>query len=402
MPNLPLRVLVLEDHAFQRSVAVSMLKQLGCREVFEAVDGAEALALLQAVGPVDIALCDLQMEGMDGLEFIQRVGTGGQVRSIIVSSSLSADLRRAVGQIVSLLGLEFLGDVGKPLQVDALDKLLKKQFNVRPMEAASVSVTTEMASESEVRQAFRDQQLKAHYQPKFNLMTGEVCGVEVLARWQHPFKGIVSPAVFMPTLERCGLMDDWLFAQMEQALTLQQHARRHGFALNMAFNLQAAQLANSELTCTVKQLLVDHGASGIGLTFEVTESGLLEAPTTSLENLVRLRMMGCRLSIDDFGAGFSSLQRLCQLPFNEIKLDAEFVRNLEHEPRCLAVIGSTLALGETLGMSVVIEGIETEAQRQRLLALGCTQGQGYWYARPMSGEELMQWLQRREASQAKS
>ena len=108
-----------------------------------------------------------------------------------------------------------------------------------------------------------------------------------------------------------------------------------------------------------------------------------------LENLIRLRMMGCRLSIDDFGAGFSSLQRLCQLPFNEIKLDAEFVRGLNDEPRCRAVIGSTLALGSTLGMSVVVEGIETAEQHRELLELGCTQGQGYWHARPMDGADLL-------------
>ena len=161
----------------------------------------------------------------------------------------------------------------------------------------------------------------------------------------------------------------------------------------MAFNLQAAQLARSELTTSIRGILARHSAFGSGLTFELTESGLLEAPATSLENLVRLRMMGCRLSIDDFGAGFSSLQRLCQLPFSEIKLDAEFVRTLDLEPRCRAVISSTLALGETLGMSVVIEGIETDAQRLQLMSLGCTQGQGYWYAKPMSGEALLGWLQ---------
>ena len=162
----------------------------------------------------------------------------------------------------------------------------------------------------------------------------------------------------------------------------------------MAFNLHAAQLANPELASNVRQLLARHGAAGSGVTFEVTESGLLEAPTISLESLVRLRMMGCRLSIDDFGAGFSSLQRLCQLPFNEIKLDAEFVRTLEQEPRCLAVIASTLALGETLGMSVVIEGIETEAQCKQLLDIGCTQGQGFWYARPMAAEDFLNWLKK--------
>ncbi len=392
VPALPLRVLVLEDHAFQRSVAVNMLRTLGCREVFEASDGAEALALLQEVGTVDVALCDLQMEGMDGLEFLQRVGASGQVKSVIISSSLSADLRRAVHQMVALLGLELLGDVGKPLHVQVLANLLGKSLD-RPALAQPAAAAVTLASEAAVRQALAQRQLQAWYQPKFNLQTGQVCGVEVLCRWLHPTQGILSPALFMPVLERCGLLDELLFTQIEQALVVQQSARAQGLFLNIAFNLHAVQLANAQLTVTLKKLLAHHGACGAGLTFELTESGLLEAPATSLESLVRLRMMGCRLSIDDFGAGFSSLQRLCQLPFNEIKLDAEFIRNLEHEPRCRAAISSTLALGETLGMSVVIEGIETDAQRRELLALGCSQGQGYWYAWPMAGADLLLWLQ---------
>jgi len=396
----PLRVLVLEDHAFQRSVAVNMLRALGCREVLEASDGAEALALLESVGTVDVALCDLQMDGMDGLEFLQRVGPSGQVKSVIISSSLSADLRRAVHQMVALLGMDLLGDVGKPLHAQVLADLLDKAVN-RPVTPLPAATAVTLASEAAVRQALAEQQLHAWYQPKFNLHTGEVCGVEVLCRWLHPTRGIISPALFMPVLERCGLLDALLFTQLEQALLVQSSAREQGFALNIAFNLQATQLASGELTSTLLSLLARHASTGASLTFELTESGLLEAPATSLETLVRLRMMGCRLSIDDFGAGFSSLQRLCQLPFNEIKLDADFIRNLEHEPRCRAAISSTLALGETLGMSVVIEGIETDAQRRELLALGCTQGQGYWYARPMSGVDLLGWLQQRNEHQAK-
>lgn len=260
------------------------------------------------------------------------------------------------------------------------------------------AATVKLASAAAVRQALAEQQLRAWYQPKFNLHTGEVCGVEVLCRWLHPLQGAIAPAMFMPVLEQCGLLDALLFSQMEQALTVQRSARANGFVLNMAFNLQTVQLANAELAASLKALLRRHGACGASLTFELTESGLLEAPATSLETLVRLRMMGCRLSIDDFGAGFSSLQRLCQLPFNEIKLDADFVRNLADEPRCRAAISSTLALGETLGMSVVIEGIETDAQRRELLALGCTQGQGYWYAKPMAGADLLVWLRQRSSA----
>lgn len=398
MCRLPLRVLVLEDHPFQRAVAVSMLQSLGCHEVFEASDGAQALALLDEIGSVDIALCDLQMEGMDGLEFLQRVGASGQVKSIIISSSLSADLRRAVHQMVRLLGLDLLGDVGKPLHAQVLADLLNRFVSGSSIGECPSSAVA-MASEESVRRALEAGQLHAWYQPKFNLRSGEICGVEVLCRWLHPTRGIIAPALFVPVLERCGLLDELLFLQLEQALKVQQSAREQGFVLNLAFNLQASQLANAGLTATLKTILSRHAARGSGLTFELTESGLLEAPATSFESLVRMRMMGCRLSIDDFGAGFSSLQRLCQLPFNEIKLDADFVRNLEHEPRCRAAISSTLALGEALGMAVVIEGIETDAQRRELLALGCTQGQGYWYARPMAGRDLLHWLQQRSARQ---
>jgi EAL domain-containing protein (putative c-di-GMP-specific phosphodiesterase class I) len=297
-----------------------------------------------------------------------------------------------VHQIVPLLGLELLGDVGKPLHPQLLGHLLNKHLNTSVIEQVPVRAL-QLASEEEVCAALAEGQLHCWYQPKFNLHTGQVCGVEVLSRWLHPVRGVLSPAVYLPVLERQGLMDTLLFAQLEQALAMQQEAASRGFCLNMAFNLQARQLVSNELTSTIKCILAKHSAPGAGLTFELTESGLLEAPATSLENLIQLRMMGCRLSIDDFGAGFSSLQRLCQLPFNEIKLDAEFVRTLQHEPRCRAVISSTLALGEALGMSVVIEGIETDAQRVQLMSLGCTQGQGYWYARPMSGEELLRWLQ---------
>ena len=397
MPGSSLRILILEDDSFQRAVAVRMFRSLGCHEVFEAADGSQALALLQQVGAVDIAVCDLQMEGVDGLAFLRRAGQSGQIGAVLLSSALSADLRRAAQQVIALLGLQLLGDVGKPLPAKELQALLDK-YRGSCIRATSPDAVVQPACEDEVRQALALQQLQAWYQPKFNLRSGEVCGVEVLCRWMHPSKGVLPPALFIPVLERCGLMDELLFAQLDQALSLQEQARIQGYPLNMAFNLQTSQLANSQLTYTLKGILARHGTPGSRLTFELTENGLLQAPAASLENLVRLRMIGCRLSLDDFGAGFSSLQRLCQLPFNEIKLDGEFVRNLEHEPRCAAVIASTLALGNSLGMAVVVEGIETLGQLQRLLAMGCVEGQGYWFARPMSGQGLLHWLQQRETN----
>lgn len=396
MHPLPIRALIIENNLFQRSLSVSLLKQLGCREVLEARNGNEALVALQKVGFVDVVLCDLQMEDRDGLEFILRAGSAGQLAAILITSCLPCDVRQAVQKIGELLGLHMCMNAAGPVKAIGLRRFFEEYLSKRPAPKMPV-VAEEQFNEDQVRHALVEQQMEPYYQPKFDMHTGEVLGVEVLARWNHPSKGLLTPAAFLPTVEQSGLMDDLLFSMMNQALELQELAKRQGAKLNLAFNLQAAQLANIELASIIKRILASHHATGFGLTFELTESGLLEVPAVSLENLVRLRMMGCRLSIDDFGVGFSSLQRLCQLPFNEIKLDAEFVRDLENEPRCRTVISSTLAMGQTLGMSVVIEGIETAKQHQLLLKLGCTQGQGYWHSRPMHGAALLHCLQRKSS-----
>lgn len=391
MHMLPLRILVLVDTPCSGSKLANRLRQAGCQEVFVATQSAPALAFLEQNGPVDITLCDLPMESAGAQDLLQTMGRSGLTGPIIISRTLSADTRSMQGQLISLLGMALLDDISKPLQPEALQLLRAKHLNEPINESGVLPVVP--ATEEEVRRALAGHQLHTYFQPKFNLQTGEVCSIEALARWHHPFKGVLPPSVFMPVIERCGLLDELLFQQLEHCLRLQRQAINQGFALNVALNLHAEQLVKPELTGQIQSALMAHDLPGSGLTFELTETGLLEEPAISLESLVRLRMMGCSLSIDDFGAGFSSLQRLCQLPFNEIKLDGEFVRGLEHEPRRRAVISSTLALGEALGMSVVVEGIETEEQRKVLLELGCKQGQGYLCARPMSAASLLNWLE---------
>ncbi|MDD1135546.1 oxygen sensor protein DosP [Pseudomonas sp. DD1] len=391
MHMLPLRILVLVDTPCSGSKLANRLRQAGCQEVFVATQSAPALAFLEQNGSVDITLCDLPMESAGAQDLLQTMGRSGLTGPIIISRTLSADTRSMQGQLISLLGMALLDDISKPLQPEALQLLRAKHLNEPINESGVLPVVP--ATEEEVRRALAGHQLHTYFQPKFNLQTGEVCSIEALARWHHPFKGVLPPSVFMPVIERCGLLDELLFQQLEHCLRLQRQAINQGFALNVALNLHAEQLVKPELTGQIQSALMAHDLPGSGLTFELTETGLLEEPAISLESLVRLRMMGCSLSIDDFGAGFSSLQRLCQLPFNEIKLDGEFVRGLEHEPRRRAVISSTLALGEALGMSVVVEGIETEEQRKVLLELGCKQGQGYLCARPMSAASLLNWLE---------
>jgi len=394
MQVLQLRVLVLNDNFFQRAMTVNMLRQLGCESVFSASCAQHALHTLHSVGPVDVALCDLRMEGLDSLDFLQRSASSGLVRSVIINSSLAEDVRRAAGKLIPLLGLRMLGELGHPLQFDSLGRLLKNYLN-QPKATEGCTRTDLVADEGEVLRAMECGQMETYFQPKINLVNREVSGVEALTRWNHPTRGVVSPVVFMPSLERCNLMDELFFTQFDHGLQLQRHFLRQGTPLNIAFNLQPSQLSSVALVSRIKATLARFRLPGVGVTFELTETGLVEASATCMENLVRLRMMGCRLSIDDFGSGFSSLQRLCQLPFNEIKLDGEFVQTLGDGPRCKAVISSTLALGESLGMTVVAEGIETQAQHLQLLDLGCVHGQGYFFAKPMTQHDLCAWFHSR-------
>ena len=388
----PLRALVLEDHAFQRSVAVFMLKQFGYTEVYEAASGEEAIALLQQKGRVDVLLCDLCMEGMDGIDLLRSTSLSDLIGSVVICSSLPLDMRQTAVQIGSLLGFRILGEIAKPLQQDQLQVLLNGVSETSSAPPIPLTSALELPNASDIRRGLQCKEFEAYYQPKFNIKNGTVSGLELLARWNHPTKGILTPASFLIAMEQYGLLDEMFFSLFDQGLNFQRECLSQGMPMKISFNLHAAQLTNRELISRIKTMLNCHNANGRGLIFEITESGLLKAPVISLENLLRLRMLGCGLSIDDFGAGFSSLKRLCQLPFSEIKLDSTFVQLLEQQPRCKAAIKSMQTLSDSLGLALIVKGIETVKQHHIVAALGCTQGQGYLYAIPMAREEVLSWL----------
>lgn len=383
-----LRILVLEDQSLQRHAFVRSLRELGCRHIIEAADGSEALTALIQQGSVDIALCDICMEGMDGLSFLRHAGQQHLAHAIIISSDLGPDLLQTIGQMVKLLDMQLLGELAKNARASNLKKLL--DHYVLPSLAGAQPPA--LVSDSEVIHGLETGQFQVHYQPKFTLQDHQVDSLEMLARWDHPRLGLLPPSQFLPALERLGLLDDLLHQQIDQCLGFRQRARTYGFDFKFSINIQTFQLASEGLFAAVSARLRDHDAPGACLCFEMTETDAQALTPMNLENLVRLRMIGCGLSIDDFGAGHSSLQRLCSLPFNEIKLDGMFVRELNATSRSGAAITSTLQLADALGIDVVVEGIETQEQRDLLLDLGCKLGQGYFFARPMPAAKLLVWL----------
>nr|WP_253219495.1 EAL domain-containing response regulator [Pseudomonas chlororaphis] len=384
-----MRFLVLEDHAFQRAVAVKVLHRAGYHEVLEAADGQEALVLLRERGAVDIALCDMRMMGMDGLAFLRGAGEAGLVRAVVILSELAPELRRTVDQILRMQSFRLLGSIEKPLDPHVLEKILKQYRGQCGGDDSSVIQTP---SDQEVRLGLDRREFRAYYQPKICLERSECVGAEVLVRWVRSNTCMLSPVEFLQVVERCNLYDELFADLLDQGLSMQRRVQGYRRDFHLALNFNVSQLASPGLIQVIQGALRRHELSASGLILELDEGAMAKVPDTSLETMVRLRMLGCGLSINDFGVGYSSLERLRQMPFNEIKLDAGFVHNMMQQPRYRTVIRDTLILARELKMKVVAEGIESEAQLSCLTQLGCDVGQGYYYARPMGGLDLMKWL----------
>ncbi|MHA6578647.1 EAL domain-containing response regulator [Pseudomonas yamanorum] len=384
-------ILVLERQRFQRNVLIKMLDRLGLPAVLQSSDCEHAMTQLQVCGGVDIVFCDVSDGSLDCLEFLQRARQAGLVRAVVFCSELHPALHRAVDQMRCLYGLQVLGVLSQPSQLCTLRQLLRG-YCQRYTQAVRPSVSKALPTEQEIHLGLALGEFRAWFQPKFMLGTGCLAGVEVLARWEHPTRGLVLPAEFLAAVLVYDLIDQMFLQLLEQGLSLLGVLRRQQIQLELAFNLHASQLLSKEFVGHIQQALVRHGLPGSTLLFELSENGLLDISPQIQENLLRLRMLGCGLSIDDFGMGFSSLKLICQLPFNQLKLDGEFVRHID-QPQSRAMVASTLALARSLDMSLVIEGIGTRRTHEGVLALGCEIGQGFYLARPMAGYRLLGWLE---------
>ena len=377
-----LTVLVLEDEPFQRLVTVTALEKVLPGPILQAADGDEALAVLSNCDAVDIVLCDLKMSGMDGLAFLRHASSTGKVGAVVLCSELDPMLRRATIEMIHCLGMTFLGDLGKPFKLEGFSQLAKR-YREHCTYAPKRLSPTELPTLNDVLRGLDNGEFEAYYQPKVTLEGQLLVGAELLARWTHPQWGVLSPAHFLPVMEDHNLIDRMFWQLFYQGLTLQKRLMTQGRVINLAFNLHPTQLASSTLTERISELLKRNQVPAASVMFEITEISLISAPARSLENLVRLRMLGCGLAMDDFGAGYSSLDRLSDLPFSQIKLERAFVRQIPHQPKRAAIISCSVALARELGISLVIEGVETVEQQSRLLALGCTLAQGFLFARPM-------------------
>ncbi len=245
----------------------------------------------------------------------------------------------------------------------------------------------------ELRRAIEAGNLRLHLQPKVDMRSGRVCGAEALVRWQHPLRGPIPPAEFIPLAEQTGLirpLTEWV---LERALQLNAGWEAVGRALPIAVNLSARSLRDDDLVDRIRQML-GHWTTRSGLLeIEITESALMEDAEFALGVLNGLRAEGLRLYIDDFGTGYSSLSYLLKLPVDCIKIDQSFVRAMTGSSESAVIVRSTVDLAHDLGRKVVAEGVETRQHWDALAALGCDVAQGYLIARPMPAEQFQGWVE---------
>jgi diguanylate cyclase (GGDEF)-like protein/PAS domain S-box-containing protein len=251
--------------------------------------------------------------------------------------------------------------------------------------------TQQLALLVDLRQCISHEELVLYYQPKIDLATREVSGVEALVRWRHPVRGLLTPDSFMPEVESTEMIAPLTKWVLNEALRQQRIWRDAGIDLTMAVNISARSLRlRSTLPDIVKELTETWGTPPARLILELTESALIEAAAPEI--LGRLHNMGEILSIDDFGTGYSSLAYLQRLPVNELKIDRSFVTGLSVANDDAVIVRSTIDLAHNLGLTVVAEGVEDETAMSILIGYGCDRAQGYLFTRPCCAEDFLAWL----------
>jgi diguanylate cyclase (GGDEF)-like protein len=244
----------------------------------------------------------------------------------------------------------------------------------------------------ELRMAVQDATLEVHYQPKAELRSGRVVGLEALARWAHPTHGPIPPDEFVPIAEHTGLIRPLTLYVMGAALERCRAWQDQGLPVGVAVNLSARSLPEPTLVDDVARLLGAVDVPPDLLTLEITEGHIMSDPDRAIGVLRRLRGLGVHLAIDDFGTGYSSLAYLKRLPVDEVKLDRSFVMHMTSDPDDAAIVRSTVELARNLGLRIVAEGVEDQATWDLLAAMGCDLGQGFHLARPMPADEVTRWI----------
>jgi len=381
-----LNILVVEDDDFQRRMVISMLRSLDVTEICDAGDGKQALDMLHAENAkvVDIAICDMNMPEMDGMEFLRHLGQEKAATSIIILSVLDSALLASVAKMSLAYGIKLLGVIEKPITLAQLEVLISQYECLESEPMQGVATTTLSFSLEEILQGVSAKQIEPFFQPKVELQTGRLVGAEALARWNHPEHGVIAPYAFIPMLEKTGKIDELTFLMLEKAVAASRLLHDKGYEISISVNLSLTSLTDITLANRITQVVRDAGVDPHQIVLEVTESAAMTDVAPALENLARLRMHGFGLSIDDYGTGYASMQQLTRIAFSELKIDQSFVKDFSTNQALRIIVESSIEMAHKLRVKSVAEGVETQEDWDALKSMRCDTAQGYFIAKPMN------------------
>ena len=388
------KLLLLDDDYIMHRITTVMLNDLGISGVLNAMSGPAALEMLQENGDgIDVVICDLNMPEMDGVEFIRHLAKRKYSGSVILASGEDVRILKTVEKLAIEHDLHVLGVLEKPATPAKLSELLDSLDQIRQ---EGTMMMLDPFNLSDLEQAIAGGQLDTYFQPKVDIATGQVVGVEALVRWNHPVKGLIKPNAFITMAEDNGLIGDLTDVVCNKTLEYATQLKSMGHDLNTAINISVDSLTNLEWPDRVSTLLEQSGLDPSSISFEITESRLMEHLSVALDILSRLSLKRFNLSIDDFGTGYSSMEQLQRIPFSEFKIDRAFVHGAAREASARAILESSVLLAKKLDMKVVAEGVEDQEDWDLVAEVGCDQVQGYFVSRPLPFSHLVKWLDDRK------
>jgi len=390
MDNFTIKILALDDETFILNLLGRMLTNLGYTAVATCDNGKAALALVDSQSDrPNLILLDINMPEMDGLEFVRHLVERHYTGSIILVSGEDERMQQAAEKLARAHQITVLGHLQKPASAEGLAELIRKW---RAPSRSEPDVAKKVYRADELRAAISNGELVNYYQPKVMIATGRVVGVETLVRWRHPVDGIVFPDQFIRLAEAHGLINDLTRVVLTGALAQSRLWQDKGLMLCVAVNLSMDNLRSLDFVDEVVGIASRAGMAPQMVELEVTETRLMEDLRTPLEILTRLRLKRFRLSIDDFGIGNSSLAQLRDLPFDELKIDQSFVHGACSNEKLRAMFDTSLGLARRLGLEVVAEGVEDQADWDFVRKTECDIAQGYFIAKPMPAADLPAWI----------
>lgn len=334
-----------------------------------------------------VVVLDLAMPDTDGLELLRWMASENCKSHIIIMSGYDGRVIEAARRIGQERGLDIGFSLNKPMRVQDLTE----RFNELKKKAEAKGKPFSPVQQDELDRSLSSRELFLLYQPKVALSSGLLQGVEALVRWKHPERGIVPPDQFIALAEQSGLIDNLTDFVIAEALRQHKAWSENGLDIEIAVNVSPFNLHNADFADRVAEACRSEGVPPERIVVEITETAAMNDALEALDVLTRLRLKGFKLSIDDFGTGFSSLARLRRLPVTELKIDRSFVGEMLVSQDAFVIVKTVVALARNMNLTAVAEGIETEEHYRALMELGCDLGQGYGIAKPMPAAEVVTW-----------